>query len=260
MCICRDGRSKATRDRSVSPAPFVSKTQATGKMTQSAKSPATHNRSKVHKPPAKSGTKKAAESGGQGNMATGGSATTGIASKMPSHTGNNSSKVKKSQKRQMKIPNADVSVHPDVQSSSYLTLPAAQSKTAGASTLPGSVTNELNPFNQNTNQPTDPAQLKHILDDSSASSSGSSSSSSSGSSDSESETESPHMQTGFTSGGSNLGGGVAPVVSSGMNMPSLQQPPQPPARGSFLQLWYTVTYTDRNCVRPTFPLLQFQPV
>lgn len=233
MWLCRDGRAKPPRDRSISPAPFVY--QNTSKMTQSAKSSTTQNRSKSHsKALVNSRTKKAAETGGSGNTAASGSTTTATASK-PSQGGNNVPKMKKSQKQQPKVPNPGPSLHSDAQLSSYPTAHGVQSKTSNGNFMQGQPVKELNPFNQTSNQPSDPTQQKSTLEDSSGSSSGSSSSSSSGSSDSESEPESPSRHV-LPPSLPSSGGGVN--VTSSMNMPSFQ-PSQPPAaaRGTVTTLF-----------------------
>ena len=227
----RDGRAKTTRDRSVSPAPFASKSQPIGKIPQPSKPPSattttsTHKHSKVSKPPAKSKTKRTPEpSGTVSSNSTGNSGPT-----KPVQTGSKSvSKGKKSQKFHSNYP-APPS-QPDVQSSSYLILPKNSSVPAHPTS------NETNPFNQSVNYPTDMA--KQILVESSGSSSGSASSSSSDSSDSESESESP-LQASLplivnTTSGSG-GGGVNVTAASmaggaSMNVPSLQTT-QPNTRG-----------------------------
>lgn len=224
--LCRDGRAKPPRDRSISPAPFAY--QNTSKMTPSAKSSTTQNRSKSHnKPLVNSRTKKAAETGGSGNTAASGSTT----SSKPSQAGSNVNipKMKKSQKKQPKVANPGPSVQqPDAQPSPYPPPHGVQSKT---NNMLGPLAKESNPFNQTSNHPSDPTQQKSTLEDSSGSSSGSSSSSSSGSSDSESDPESPLRHAPSASLPSSGGGGVN--VSSGMNMPSFppSQPPVP-ARGT----------------------------
>ena len=215
--MCRDGRAKAPRDRSISPAPFASKNQTSGKMAQSGKSPAPHKRSKVSKPPAKSRTQKTAEPSVPGNLATSSSTASGAA-KLPQTSGS-TPKEKKSQKK-AKVSGSNA--QSDTQSS-YLNLPRSGS---GSTLVPAA--NEAT--QQHASHPIDlTAQLRQAVGDSSRSSSGSSSSSSSESSGSESESESPSVSTADYP---NSGGGVnvAPVVSAGMNMPSLQSS-QPPARG-----------------------------
>ena len=219
--MCRDGRAKAPRDRSVSPAPFASKNQAAGKMTH-----APHKRSKVPKPPAKSRTKKASEPGVPGNLTT--SSSTASGTSKPPQTGGSTPKGKKSQKK-TKISNPAPTT--DTQSS-YLNLPKS-----GSSLIPGA-----NEAVQHASHSTDlTSQLRQAAEDSSHSSSGSSSSSSSGSSGSESESESPVASTASYP---NSGGGVPPVVSAGMNMSSLQSS-QPPTKGAntvFLSLEALYTY------------------
>ena len=187
-------------------------------MAQSGKSPAPHKRSKVSKPPTKSRTQKSSEPSVPGNLATS-SSTASAAAKFPQSSGS-TPKEKKSQKK-AKVSGS--TLQSDAQSS-YLNLPKSGS---GSALVPAA--NEA--AQQHTSHPIDlTTQLRQAVGDSSRSSSGSSSSSSSGSSGSESESESPSVST---AGYPNSSGGVnvAPVVSAGINMPSLQSS-QPPPRGT----------------------------
>ena len=234
----RDGRSKTTRDRSVSPAPFASKNQPIGKISQSNKPPSAtntsstqHKRSKVSKPPAKSKTTQ------EPNNSTGNSGPS-----KPVQTGSKSvSKGKKSQKF-----HSNYSAPPsqlDVQSSSY-------SKNSSVPAHPS----ETNSFNQSVNNPTTDT-TKQTFVETSGSSSGSASSSSSDSSDSESE--SPLLQSApiplIVDATSGNGAGVEANVStasmsgsSSVNVHSLQ----PTTRGIKKQLapyyvYYTYSYSSR---------------
>ena len=224
--VYRDGRPKAARDRSISPAPFPSKSQA--KMAQPGKHQTSthHKRSKVPKPPTKSSAKKASEASGSGSGTVAGGGT----GKPPS-VGGSTPKVKKSQKNN---PTVASTIHSDMQASPFLTLPKTTSVT---STHVQSI-NELAPLDQLANQPTElAAQHKQMLEESSGSSSDSgSSSSSSGSSDSESEEEeeAPTFAA-VPSGYPGSGGGVnvTPAGAGHLNMPSLQTS-QPMAKGTVL--------------------------
>lgn len=180
MCTCRDGRNKAPRDRSVSPAPFASKSQAAGKLVQSGK-PAAQDRSKAQKMHPKSRTKSAKVTD-SGTSSPASSGSSGASLKPPSQASGSTPRGRKSQKTEGKVSNPGLPS--DMQSTPYsMPTMSAKSSVPSAPVLGG---NEASPFSQQFNL--EPAQLKRKLE-SSGSSSGSSSSSSSGSSDSDSEEE-----------------------------------------------------------------------
>ena len=183
MCICRDGRNKAPRDRSVSPAPFASKSQASGKLVQSGK-PAAQDRSKAQKMHPKSRTKSAKVT--DSSTSTPASSGSSAASLKPHPQASGSTpRGRKSKKTEGKVSNPGLPS--DMQSAPY-SMPTMSAKSSVPSALPVSGGNEASSFNQQFNPTQEPAQLKQKLE-SSGSSSGSSSSSSSGSSDSDSEEE-----------------------------------------------------------------------
>lgn len=234
--VCRDGRPKPSRDRSISPAPFA-KNQAMSKMAAPGKSPApsgssssssSHKHSKVSKLPAKSRPKKSSEQAGLG--------AAGSNMKTPQVTGSGGGEVRgsKPKKKQSKYSNVGSTLHADMQqTSSYLSLPKA-STSAPSVLVP--TPNEPNPYNQGGNHQGEAAgQRKRAPEESSGSSSGSGSSSSSGSSsDSESEDESPLLPSfplsGYPPGAGGGGVNVPPTGAGVMSMPSMQ-PPQLPNRG-----------------------------
>ena len=187
--FCRDSRNKLPRDRSISPSPFATKNQTTGKLVQSGK-PAAQDRSKPHKlhPKSRTKTNKTAEPITTTSAASISSASSAISLK-PSVAAGGAPRARKGVKLEPKVAPNPAMLGVDTLSVPS-SVPAVTAKSNLSSTAPPQGGNDSISFQQQFTQNLEPVHPRQKLEAaSSASSSGSSSSSSSGSSESESEEE-----------------------------------------------------------------------